>query len=171
MQKSHPITIIIHLIVSIFAGLFAIGTVLDFVRNDAVIFGIGIAAFTVTWLFLRKRKTVSRQTTRSNFINTIEHVPSTSQVKAEVNRPYKFIFTHSEKALDAIESTIENHPKVTSVFQDSGNWYSNGETGPEWFSMHVRCKVEDTEEIQQFINDALAMRGYEAVGRYMGSYN
>lgn len=61
---------------------------------------------------------------------------------------------------------------MKDVFQDTGYWYSNGETGPEWFSMHVRCEVEDAEEIQAFIEQELKNRNYSyQYINYMGSYN
>ncbi|MCP4457481.1 MAG: hypothetical protein GY816_05560 [Cytophagales bacterium] len=51
------------------------------------------------------------------------------QHKGVEGRPFKFIFTHEEAALDSIESEVANHPKVERAFQDEGFWYSNGETG------------------------------------------
>lgn len=71
----------------------------------------------------------------------------------------KFIFTNEEEVLDAIRSTIANHPKVTHVFQDSGFWYTNGETGPEWFSMHVCFNEPDQEEVEKFIGETLLSHG------------
>ena len=87
-------------------------------------------------------------------------------------KPYKFIFTHEEAILDAIESTVKAHPKVIDAFQDSGFWYSNGETGPEWFSLHVSCEEEDAASVQGFIREELKKLGthYEHVN-FMGSNN
>lgn len=70
------------------------------------------------------------------------------------------IFTHDESALDAIESTVSEHSAVIDVFQDSGQWYSNGESGPEWFTMHVVCLKKDQEGVKQMINDVLKDKGY-----------
>ena len=89
--------------------------------------------------------------------------------KAE--KSYKFIFTHEEDVLDKIQGAVEKHPKVTDVFQDSGFWYSNGETGPEWFSMHVRCKHKDSDEVQAFIIDELKKYNLNYYVRFMGSFN
>ena len=67
----------------------------------------------------------------------------------------KFLFTHQEKILDDVEAIIRAYPKTIEVSQNSGLWYSNGATGPEWFSMEVVCLQRDKETIQDFINENL----------------
>ena len=68
---------------------------------------------------------------------------------------YNFTFIHEEEILDAIHSIVSDHPKVLEVSQGSGNWYTNGETGPEWFTMDVICHDEDKELVQEFIKKEL----------------
>lgn len=74
----------------------------------------------------------------------------------------KFIFTSDEEVLDSIHTTLAKHPKVTHVFQDSGFWYTNGETGPEWFSMHVCFDEPNKEAVEKFIEETLASKGTSA---------
>ena len=85
-----------------------------------------------------------------------------------MNKEYTFIFTHEEEYLDKINSKVQDHPKVIEASQDYGNWYSNGETGPEWFSMHVRCLEKDVETVQTFIESELKKLGASISGiRYI----
>lgn len=78
------------------------------------------------------------------------------------SKQLKFIFTADEGLLDSIERGLREHPKVTSVSQDSGFWYTNGETGPEWFSMHVCFLENDKDEVEQLIQSTLAAKGSSA---------
>lgn len=161
----------IRFVVSAIFGFLFIGIALDFSRNDIIIFATGVIAFGVTWFFVKSWQTKSR--IEMPQIKSVVEKPKTAKSWGETEgRPYRFIFTHNEDALDAIESIVRSHPKVTDVYQDTGNWYSNGETGPEWFSMHVRCKETDSEEVQQFITAELQERNYDTAGiRFMGDYN
>ena len=178
---NHWVHKLIFLSLSAICGLFVIGVALDYTSSDWVVFGLGLITGILTFMYLTSKRKRRRRHSHSHShshsrrkthaqpaINEEESSARTSSTK----QPYKFIFTHSEKALDAIESTVKNHPKVKDAFQDSGFWYSNGETGPEWFSMHVRCKEEDAEEIQAFIEQELENRGHSHQHiNYMGSYN
>lgn len=77
-------------------------------------------------------------------------------------RKLKFIFTSEEAILDKIRPTIESHELVTEVFEDSGYWYSNGETGPEWHSMHVCFDEPHQEAVEKHIVSLLASEGTSA---------
>jgi hypothetical protein len=77
----------------------------------------------------------------------------------------KFLFTHREEILDEIEGLIRANLKVIEVSQNSGFWYSNGETGPEWFSMEVICLRRDKETVQDFINENLKFLDADHIGK------
>ena len=172
---NHWVHKLIFLSLSAICGLFVIGVALDYTSNDWIVFGLGLITGILTFMYLTSKRKRSRRHSHSH--RKTHAQPAIKEEKSSARtsstkRSYKFIFTHSEKALDAIESAVKNHPKVKDAFQDSGFWYSNGETGPEWFSMHVRCKEEDAEEIQAFIEQELENRGYSHQNiNYMGSYN
>jgi hypothetical protein len=63
----------------------------------------------------------------------------------------KLIVTASEDTCRELESKISNHDAVIDTFQDSGNWYSNGETGPEWFTIHIISSEGRKEEIEALV--------------------
>jgi len=164
--------IVFHAAIAIVVSLFVMGVFLGFTKNDWVIAASGLVTFGVMWGFLKGiREKKALPTVKNQAKSPREFASSSPKGQAKENRPYRFIFTHSEDVLDAIERKVEAHPKVESVSQDSGFWYSNGETGPEWFSMHVRCKVEDAEEIQHFITALLKESGDDHQVRFMGDYN
>lgn len=168
---------LIFFVLSVICGLFVIGVALDYTSNDWIVFGLGLITGISTFVYLISKRKRKHRHHHGHSHRKTQSLPavedeSTSTPASPEKRPYKFIFTHNEKALDAIESAVKNHPKVEDAFQDSGFWYSNGETGPEWFSMHVRCKEEDAEAVQAFIEQELENRGYSHQhNNYMGSYN
>ena len=169
-QNLSPLKIF-HLIITIIASFFMIGLTKGIVSNDWVIFGSGILTFISVWSLLKKYREVG-EVGGVVTLPDLPHATVTKPLQKPEKRPYKFIFTHDEGVLDTIEVSIENHPKVKHVFQDTGYWYSNGETGPEWFSMHVICEVEDADEVQNFIVALLKEKGFGHQGvNFMGSYN
>ncbi len=68
--------------------------------------------------------------------------------------PSRLIITASESACDALESEFKDHPLVTGSFTDTGNWYSNGETGPEWFTVTFESRYELREELEKALKDS-----------------
>jgi hypothetical protein len=149
--------------------LFTIGKVSEHTDSDLVIWlsGLivaGLIAYGI-WGNFKKPRSVGLRTEKKSSPNQIPWYETEG-------RPYRFIFTHAEEALDSIEAAVSAHPKVEQVFQDSGYWYSNGETGPEWYSMHVICQEEDGEELQEFVRQQLKARGFMSTDvRFTGSYN
>ncbi|WP_411895224.1 hypothetical protein [Winogradskyella sp. A2] len=63
----------------------------------------------------------------------------------------KLIVTAGKDTCRELESKIRNHEAVVSTFQDSGNWYSNGETGPEWFTLHITTSQDRKEDIDTLV--------------------
>lgn len=85
---------------------------------------------------------------------------------------YSFIVVHDEEILDAIEPAVKGHPEVIDSFQDTGNWYSNGETGPEWFSMHVYCREDDSDRVKEFVREELRkLNAYHDDIKFTGKYS
>lgn len=75
-------------------------------------------------------------------------------------RNLKYIVTLSEDAQDEMAGPFESHEKVTKVFGDSGNWYTNGETGPAWHTLHVCFIEKDTDTVKAHIEHCLSEAGY-----------
>lgn len=170
-QLGKALIFLINLAIVLAVSFFVIGVMMDISSNETIrgISGI-ITFFFMLWFMFGRRKRY-KQESESEIVTKDEHVNKMPWWQDE-DRPYRFIFTHSEEALDAIESVVANHPKVERVFQDSGYWYSNGETGPEWHSMHVICDRKDSDEIQEFVKDQLNQRGLEGnYVEFMGSNN
>ena len=163
MRVRKSLETVLKLANSIVVSLFMIGVAMEFIQSD---FGIG---FVGVLTFFTCYRSLNRQLRSGELRSGLE--PINNETKAEATRsdqPYRFTFTHDEQVLDAIESTIADHPLVEAVFQDSGYWYSNGETGPEWFSMTVECKPQHALEIEHFINALLIDRGKSGV-RFISS--
>jgi hypothetical protein len=84
---------------------------------------------------------------------------------------YYFVFSLSQETLNALEPLLEEHPNVQSVCQNTGNWYSNGETGPEWFSMNVYCLEESSDLIEAFIREKIKeILGFDCEPNFIGNY-
>ncbi len=72
------------------------------------------------------------------------------------------IVTASEDTCDDLELNISNHDHVVGTFQDTGNWYSNGETGPEWFTIHIKTSQDRKEEVETLVKLSLKKMGKSA---------
>ena len=66
---------------------------------------------------------------------------------------WTLIITTSEATCEQISDETENLPFVKGVFQDSGFWYSNGETGPEWFTVHIQVSPKDKSKLEKFLDE------------------
>lgn len=71
----------------------------------------------------------------------------------------KLIVTTDEKTCEQLEASVSSHPDVVYTFQDTGNWYSNGETGPEWFTVSIGTASELKEKIEALVNEELNKLG------------
>ena len=79
-----------------------------------------------------------------------------------MSRKLKYIITLDEALIDQLECEFQNHEKVSSTDQDSGFWYTNGETGPEWFTVHVHFLEKDHEAVKSHIESCLSKAGTSA---------
>ncbi len=66
-------------------------------------------------------------------------------------RPSRLIITASESACSELKRKFNDHPLVLGSFTDSGNWYTNGETGPEWFTVTFESRYELKNELEKDI--------------------
>lgn len=80
----------------------------------------------------------------------------------------RYIITASEPVCAALATRLAHHPLVIGTFENTGNWYSNGETGPEWFTVTVEAKWENKEIIEKLVSDSLAELGVSAGNRFWG---
>ena len=75
------------------------------------------------------------------------------------SKPVKFVLVHEEATLDALEPILAAHPMITHVYQTTGNYYTNGETGSEWFALHAHCTDGDYDEVVAFASEELRKLG------------
>ena len=68
--------------------------------------------------------------------------------------PDRLIITASEDACDALANEFKNHPLVMDSFKSTGNWYSNGEEGPEWFTVTFESRYELREKLEQDLHNS-----------------
>ena len=80
----------------------------------------------------------------------------------------RLIITAEESVCDALEQHIKEHPLVEHTFQNSGFWYSNGETGPEWFTLTIEADYSKKDEVESLVDTALKELGKSAGNRFWG---
>lgn len=68
--------------------------------------------------------------------------------------PDRLIVTASEEACDLLKNQFQDHPLVLGCFMNSGNWYSNGETGPEWYTVTFESRYELRQKLEEDIRSA-----------------
>jgi hypothetical protein len=68
--------------------------------------------------------------------------------------PSRLIITASENECHALVNEFKDHPLVLGSFTSSGNWYSNGETGPEWYTVTFESRYELRQELEQALNNS-----------------
>jgi hypothetical protein len=76
------------------------------------------------------------------------------------------IVTASKDTCSGLELKISNHDHVVGTFKDTGNWYSNGETGPEWFTIHINTSQDRKEDVETLVKLNLKKMGKSAHNLY-----
>ncbi|TCP28674.1 hypothetical protein EV195_101855 [Tenacibaculum skagerrakense] len=69
--------------------------------------------------------------------------------KFNLIKPSNLIITTSESNCNSLMKKFKDHPLVISSFTDSGYWYSNGETGPEWHTVTFKSRYELREGLEK----------------------
>ena len=80
----------------------------------------------------------------------------------------RYIITASEETCSYLCDRIKTHPLVNATFENSGYWYSNGETGPEWFTVTIEADYKHKEKIEQLVSEALQEIGKGANNYFWG---
>jgi hypothetical protein len=65
----------------------------------------------------------------------------------------RLIITASKNMCDSFEKQFKNHPLVLGSYTNSGNWYSNGETGPEWHTVTFESRYELKDKLEESIKE------------------
>lgn len=64
----------------------------------------------------------------------------------------ELIITASESVCDDLNHKFSSHDLVYDSYTNSGNWYSNGETGPEWYTITIKSRYEFKDQLENEIN-------------------
>lgn len=65
--------------------------------------------------------------------------------------PSRLIITATEASCNELQNKFKNHPLVLNSYTDSGNWYTNGETGSEWYTVTFESRYELREQLENDI--------------------
>lgn len=65
----------------------------------------------------------------------------------------KLIITASEETCSFLAKNLLDHDLVIGTFEDSGNWYTNGETGPEWFTVSIHTFSKNRAAIDALVDE------------------
>ena len=80
----------------------------------------------------------------------------------------RWIVQASEETCDLLAEEMKSCPQVVGTFTDSGFWYSNGETGPEWFTVTVEANYYDKEKVEAFLEEICKLKGLKTGNAYWG---
>jgi len=133
--------------------------------SDMVGFFIGaLVILVILWYSLKQSKKLAEA---NEIINPEEEGPLSTKVegKVEGNQTLRLIITASEDSCSKIRNDFE-HPLVSGKFEDSGNWYSNGDTGPEWFTVTIETERQNCDKVEKALDVFLETRNIETGNRY-----
>ena len=80
----------------------------------------------------------------------------------------RYIITASEETCEKLSESLKSHPLVIHTFENTGNWYTNGETGPEWFTVTIEAKWKHKEAIEELVSQELNRLNLSVGNRYWG---
>ena len=63
----------------------------------------------------------------------------------------RYIIQAAEGVCNRLAEAMKACPEVSDTFTDSGFWYSNGETGPEWFTVTLEGDYQQRDKIDAFL--------------------
>lgn len=64
----------------------------------------------------------------------------------------KLVVTTDEDECSELVKQLSGNPIVVSCYEGSGNWYSNGETGPEWFTVTIITSSENKQKLENLVS-------------------
>lgn len=79
-----------------------------------------------------------------------------------------YIITASEGTCSFLCHQLKGHKLVQDTFEDSGFWYTNGETGPEWFTATIEADYKHKEEIEKLVSETLKSAGRTGSNYFWG---
>lgn len=85
--------------------------------------------------------------------------------KEEISR---YIITASENICSSLASRLKNYSEVINTYENEGNWYTNGETGPQWFTVTVEAKWKDKTRIEKIVEEELKGLNASVVNKFWG---
>ncbi|MFD2567475.1 hypothetical protein [Pseudotenacibaculum haliotis] len=80
----------------------------------------------------------------------------------------KYIITAKEEVCSKLARVLKKYPVVKDTFENSGFWYTNGETGPEWFTVTIEADFKDKDEIEMLLQQELKNMNATASNYYWG---
>ncbi len=80
----------------------------------------------------------------------------------------RYIITASEGVCSKLAMSLKNHELVIDTYENSGNWYTNGETGPEWFTVTVEANYNNKAIIEKLVSNALKELNTSASNSFWG---
>ena len=80
----------------------------------------------------------------------------------------RYIITASEGVCSKLAMSLKNHELVIDTFENSGNWYTNGETGPAWFTVTIESYWKNKESIEKLVSDELKKMNASASNSFWG---
>ena len=80
----------------------------------------------------------------------------------------KYIIPVSEEICSELVRRLKDHPLVEDTSEGSGLWYSNGETGPEWFTATIEADFNNKESVEELVPSELRKMGKSAGNMFWG---
>ena len=112
---------------------------------------IRIPFFIILALFIYKAIRISKE---KDIIDDYQETDSNKERKNITKKPHStLIVIASEGMCSILAEKLNSNPLVIDTFEDSGFWYSNGETGPEWFTVHIKAKYKNKDEIEKLVEE------------------
>ena len=113
---------------------------------------IKIPFFIILALFIFKAIRTSSEKTVLTDNQETNSVKETKNTKTE--KSYStLIVTASENMCSYLANKLNSNSLVINTYEDSGFWYSNGETGPEWFTVHIKAEYKNKDEIEKLVEE------------------
>ena len=78
----------------------------------------------------------------------------------------RYIITASENICFTLAYKLKEHSLVIDTFENTGNWYTNGETGPEWFTVTIEAEWKNKEAVEHLVSEELKKMNCSASNFY-----
>ena len=137
----------------LFNGFYVVITsvLIVFGWTDTPFSEIRIPFFIILALFIFKSIRISRE---KDILDNDQETDSNKESKNKTEKSHStLIVKASEGMCSFLAKKLNLNPLVIDTFEDSGFWYSNGETGPEWFTVHIEAKYKNKDEIEKLVEE------------------